>query len=189
MSKVRNKIFDLKKKNENLYFSSLNEITIYAFSKISNYNKEEWKKAIPEVINLFYNSLEKIYANTSQEIKNIYKDIANFDIKNVFDLTFNADGKTIEERITAYWVEVGKRIEDKEIPLVNIKEYLVHSYERILRTETNKIENLIKMKKKPLSASLLIIESGCEACEGGEFHPDEDVALPPYHPNCNCTFY
>ena len=44
MSRVREQIFELKKKNENNYVSSLTKIVKYAFSKMSNYNKEEWRK-------------------------------------------------------------------------------------------------------------------------------------------------
>lgn len=189
MSRVREQIFELKKKNENNYVSSLTKIVKYAFSKMSNYNKEEWRKSLPVVIDMFYESFEKIYLTTSKEIRNIYGKVQDFNVSNIFDLTFNADGKTIEERIGEYWNEVGKQLEQKQIPIANIKEFLIHNYERIIRTETNKIENFVKMNKKPQEAYVLIIESGCDACEGGEFPADEDVALPPYHPNCNCTFY
>lgn len=189
MSRVRKQIFELKKKNENNYVSSLTKIVKYAFSKMSNYNKEEWRKSLPVVIDMFYESFEKIYLTTSKEIRNIYGKVQDFNVSNIFDLTFNADGKTIEERIGEYWNEVGKQLEQKQIPIANIKEFLIHNYERIIRTETNKIENFVKMNKKPQEAYVLIIESGCDACEGGEFPADEDVALPPYHPNCNCTFY
>ena len=51
------------------------------------------------------------------------------------------------------------------------------------------VESKLKKIKKPNNASLLVIESGCELCEGGEFPPDEDVVLPPFHPYCNCTYY
>lgn len=189
MSRIRKQIFELKKKNENNYISSLTQIVKYAFSKMSNYSEEEWKKALPVVIDMFYKSFEKIYLTTSKEIKSIYGRVQDFNVSNIFDLTFNADGKTIEERIGEYWNEAGKKLEQKQIPIANIKEFLIHNYERIIRTETNKIENLVKMNKKPQEAYVLIIESGCDACEGGEFPADEDVALPPYHPNCNCTFY
>lgn len=189
MSRIRQQIFDLKKKNEINYISSLTQIVKYAFSKMSNYNEEEWKKSLPIVIDMFYKSFEKIYLTTSKEIKSIYGRVQDFDVSNIFDLTFNADGKTIEERISEYWNEAGKKLEQKQIPIANIKEFLIHNYERIIRTEANKIENLVKMNKKPQEAYVLIIESGCDACEGGEFPADEDVVLPPYHPNCNCTFY
>lgn len=189
MSRIREQIFELKKKNENNYISSLTQIVKYAFSKMSNYNKEEWKKSLPVVIDMFYKGFEEVYLTTSKEIRNIYGRVQDFNVSNIFDLTFNTDGKTIEERIGEYWNEVGKKLEQKQIPITNIKEFLIHNYERIIRTETNKIENLVKKNKKPQEAYVLIIESGCDACEGGEFPADEDVALPPYHPNCNCTFY
>jgi muramoyltetrapeptide carboxypeptidase len=51
------------------------------------------------------------------------------------------------------------------------------------------IENFVKAKQKPLEGYMLIIESGCDTCTGGEYPADEDVTLPPFHPNCNCTFY
>ena len=36
---------------------------------------------------------------------------------------------------------------------------------------------------------MLVIESGCDNCPGGEYPADEAVELPPYHPNCGCCYY
>jgi hypothetical protein len=72
MSRIREQIFELKKKNENNYVSSLTRIVKYSFSKMSNYNKEEWRKSLPVVIDMFYEGFEKIYLTTSKEIRNIY---------------------------------------------------------------------------------------------------------------------
>ena len=62
-------------------------------------------------------------------------------------------------------------------------------YDRILFTESRVVESKIKEFKKPTNASMHIVESGCDLCTGGEYPPDEDIQLPPFHPNCNCTHY
>ena len=62
-------------------------------------------------------------------------------------------------------------------------------YDRILFTESRVVESKLKKFKKPKNASMLIIESGCDLCEGGEYPPDEDIQLPPFHPYCNCIHY
>ena len=72
---------------------------------------------------------------------------------------------------------------------INVQNYLINMYDRILFTESRVVESKIKEFKKPINASMLIIESGCENCVGGEYPPDEDIQLPPFHPNCNCTHY
>ena len=62
-------------------------------------------------------------------------------------------------------------------------------YDRILFTESRVVESKVKKMKKPIDATLLVIESGCDLCQGGEYPPDADVELPPFHPYCNCTYY
>lgn len=189
MSKVRDQIFNLKKKNINNYQKSLEKIISYIYSLVSQYDRQKWNSSLSTVIDMFYESFEITYSTTKKEIKNIYTKVTDFNIENIFNLTFSEDGKTIEQRIEEYWNEAREMIESDQYSQQHIKTFLLYKYERIIRTETNKIENFVKSKQKPLEGYMLIIESGCDTCTGGEYPADEDVALPPFHPNCNCTFY
>lgn len=52
------------------------------------------------------------------------------------------------------------------------------------------MESAVKKLKKPNRPSMLIIEAGCgDLCQGGEYAADENVDLPPFHPNCQCIWY
>lgn len=135
----------------------------------------------------FLSSFTDTYNLLSKELKRIYKEVSDFTVNDLLDLTYKADGKTFKERFDYYWNEARDRL--KHSNSEEVKWWLGAKYERILRTETHVIESKIKDKEKPILASLIVIDSGCEECQGGEFAIDEDVALPPFHPNCQCNWW
>ena len=66
-------------------------------------------------------------------------------------------------------------------------------YSRLLNNEGRYLfTHLMEMKIKPV-ASILVIETGtCDDLCGewaGEYPAGEDVPLPPYHTNCQCSAY
>lgn len=148
-----------------------------------------WDKTYDKIEELFYEFLTKVYKNVNIHLKSIYRNLPELDIKNIFDLTYDIDGKHITERLKEYWSEAEKNLASNPDNLISVQNYLINMYDRILFTESRVVESKVKKMKKPIDATLLVIESGCDLCQGGEYPPDADVELPPFHPYCNCTYY
>lgn len=149
----------------------------------------DWDKTYDKIEELFYEFLTKVYKNVNIHLKSIYRNLPELDIKNIFDLTYDIDGKHITERLKEYWSEAEKNLASNPDNLISVQNYLINMYDRILFTESRVVESKVKKMKKPIDATLLVIESGCDLCQGGEYPPDADVELPPFHPYCNCTYY
>lgn len=149
----------------------------------------DWDKTYDKIEELFYEFLTKVYKNVNIHLKSIYRNLPELDIKNIFDLTYDIDGKHITERLKEYWGEAEKNLASNPDNLISVQNYLINMYDRILFTESRVVESKVKKMKKPIDATLLVIESGCDLCQGGEYPPDADVELPPFHPYCNCTYY
>ena len=166
----------------------LYEITKIILKASKDY-PNDWDKYYRQIEDLFYEFLVNIYNIVNNYLKTIYKKIPEFSIEDIYELTYNADGKTLTERLKEHWQEVGKHLKINNDDRINISNHLVNMYDRILFTESRIIESKLKKIKKPEEATVLVIESGCDKCEGGDYPPDEDILLPPYHPNCNCQWY
>lgn len=183
------KLEDLIDESKDKYFEKIINKSLKAVREYSNnFNIKLWDKAYKKIEDLFYESLTETYLITSKYIEKLYEEVEEFNIKNIFDLTYKEDGKTIQDRLSLIWEETRQDIL-KEKTYKEIRDNLVYKFERILNTETKNVENAVKKNKRPINATLLVIESGCDMCEGGEYPPDEDVNLPPYHPSCRCIFY
>ena len=184
-------------KSREIYFEKIVNVIL---TNVKNYNSNNWDKSLNTIVDLFYDSLTDTYSITSKYLKQIYKKLPDFSITNIFDLTYSKDGKTIEERLSEYWAEGKRRLSQRTFNkdddtlghvdnIDDVAEYLIKKYDRCHLTETRIIEAKLKENKKPLNAEMLVIESGCDICQGGEYAADENVDLPPYHPNCQCTYY
>lgn len=181
------KMKELRKDIDEILDEYLQKIVKIIIQAIKNY-PTGWNNYYKEIEDLFHEFLEKVYNLVINYLNQIYKDLPDFSVKDVFDLAYDIDGKKITERLREYWDEAASRIKNN-YDYINVQNYLINMYDRILFTESRVVESKIKEFKKPINASMLIIESGCEFCIGGEYPPDEDVQLPPFHPNCNCTHY
>ena len=166
----------------------LQKTTKVILSAIKSY-PNDWDKTYDKIEELFYEFLTKVYKNVNIHLKSIYRNLPELDIKNIFDLTYDIDGKHITERLKEYWGEAEKNLASNPDNLISVQNYLINMYDRILFTESRVVESKVKKMKKPIDATLLVIESGCDLCQGGEYPPDADVELPPFHPYCNCTYY
>lgn len=172
--------------------SELENIIKILFSWIAEGEKINTKDHRTTLINLFYNSLEEIYSEINVELGKIYKKVAPFNLKNITDLTFQADGKTLDERISKYLDD----LEEKRISgdfQDDMKNFGTNMYFRLLNNESRYLfTHLMEMKIKPV-ASLLVIETGiCDDLCGewnGEYPVGENIPLPPYHTNCQCSAY
>ena len=172
--------------------SELENIIKILFSWIAEGEKINTKDHRTTLINLFYNSLEEIYSEINVELGKIYKKVAPFNLKNITDLTFQVDGKTLDERISKYLDD----LEEKRISgdfQDDMKNFGTNMYFRLLNNENRYLfTHLMEMKIKPV-ASLLVIETGiCDDLCGewnGEYPAEENIPLPPYHTNCQCSAY
>lgn len=189
---TRQKIHKLREEIDLIREQDFEKIVSFILKALKEYqnNAMSWDNLYFEVEDLFYKSFEGVYKSMNIGLEGIYKQLKEFSVEDISDLTYHLDGKTIEERLKEYWDESKKRLDNKENP-EDVKTYLINKYDCILNTETRIIESRIKNYRKPLNAAMLIIEhsSGCPDCPGGEYAADENVDLPPFHPNCQCCYY
>lgn len=172
--------------------SELEEIIKIIFSWIANDEKINTKDHRENLINLFYNALGNLYSEINIQLGKIYKTVAPFNLKDITDLTFQEDGKTLDERITKYLDDLEEKRLSGDFP-DNLKNFGANMYSRLLNNEDKYLfTHLMEMKIKPV-ASILVIETGtCDDLCGewaGEYPVGEDIPLPPYHTNCQCSAY
>ena len=172
--------------------SELEAIIKIIFSWIANDEKINTEDHQADLIDLFYKALENLYSEINIELGKIYKKVAPFNLKNIIDLTFQEDGKTLDERIIKYLDDLEEKRLSGDLP-DNLKNFSVNMYSRLLNNESKYLfTHLMEMKIKPV-ASILVIEAG--ACDdlcsewSGEYPADEAIPLPPYHTNCQCSAY
>ena len=172
--------------------SELEAIIKIIFSWIANDEKINTEDHQADLIDLFYKALENLYSEINIELGKIYKKVAPFNLKNIIDLTFQEDGKTLDERIIKYLDDLEEKRLSGDLP-DNLKNFSVNMYSRLLNNESKYLfTHLMEMKIKPV-ASILVIEAGtCDDLCGewsGEYSADETIPLPPYHTNCQCSAY
>lgn len=150
-----------------------------------NYSEDKinYNDAVNNILDLFTDSLSETYLIVSQDLKTIYPMTKAFEPKDILDLTYHQDGKTLLDRIKDYLSSTKDKIS------------LINKFSMLLENETKIIKGLvIKMKISPV-ASILVIECNEGECNfgcdqyAGEYPADEQIPLPPYHPNCSCSFY
>ena len=162
------------------------------FSWIANDEKINTEDHQADLIDLFYKALENLYSEINIELGKIYTKVAPFNLQNIANLTFQEDGKTLDERITKYLDDLEEKRLSGDFP-ENLKNFGANMYSRLLNNEGRYLfTHLMEMKIKPV-ASILVIETGtCDDLCGewaGEYPAGEDVPLPPYHTNCQCSAY
>ena len=172
--------------------SELESIIKKIFSWITNDEKINTEEHKTILIDLCQNALENLYSEINIQLGKIYKTVAPFNLKDITDLTFQEDGKTLDERITKYLDDLEEKRLSGDFP-DNLKSFGANMYSRLLNNEGRYLfTHLMKMKIKPV-ASILVIETGtCDDLCGewnGEYPAGEDVPLPPYHTNCQCSAY
>ena len=172
--------------------SELEAIIKIIFSWIINDEKINTKEHQTILINLFYKALENLYSEINIELGKIYKKIAPFDLKNIIDLTFQEDGKTLDERIIKYLDDLEEKRLSGDL-LDDLKNFSVNMYSRLLNNESKYLfTHLMEMKIKPVAPILVIEAETCDDLCGewsGEYPADEAIPLPPYHTNCQCIAY
>lgn len=182
----------LRKKNNAIVDDYLKEILTEIIYAVNHYAEQKspskfWDAELQKILNQFYNCFTDIYANTSKELKNIFKDVENFQIKNIKDLTFKEDGKELDDRVTDYWNQVEENLNVKEVYNQFIKVWLYNKLANILETDAKVVEEQVKKHKKPIITpdQYLIAEVGGCNCPQCDIYPADDYPIPPFHPNCH----
>ena len=80
----------------------------------------DWDKTYDKIEELFYEFLTKVYKNVNIHLKSIYCNLPELDIKNIFDLTYDIDGKHITERLKEYWGEAEKNLASNPDNLISV---------------------------------------------------------------------
>lgn len=183
---LRKKIQNIKEDYYPIIFYSVSKAVVFYKN-----NKTLNNDYLQEIIELSWDFLTEIYKITSYELKQIYREVPDFTIESLQDFLYNKDGKSLEERIEAWYNTIPQYFENEsKNSQLNAIDGIYYHIELILNTEAQNIETAVKKNKVPTRASLLIIEAGCgDLCQGGEYAYDEDVDLPPFHPNCQCLWY
>ena len=145
--------------------------------------KDSFISSKENIVSIVYSSLERTYSAIVSSLKDIYSHLKDFDVQDIKSLTYQDDGKTIEDRVESYLKEARGMVST------------LYDFDLLLKNESRIIKRaIIKNRVKPI-ASILVIECEEEDCHfgcdhyAGEYPADEPIELPPYHPNCNCTYY
>lgn len=163
---------------------------IFKIAKKIVYERDPGQKKKEEIENLIEESFFNTYKTTSIEMKKIYKEVQDFIVEDIKDLTYKEDGKTYLERLDEYYEKVFMLLNNnisKEEILLDYRYNLM----RLLGTESRHIETAVKKNKKPVYAHFIMVSSGeCgSSCPGGVYESEEGVDLPPFHPNCGCIWW
>lgn len=194
-NKIRMSKDEVRKANKNISNSN-KKITEKSLEKISTIiNKKFGKTPFPqELEETFYDNLEKIFKNTTDMLYHIYPKAKDYKVKDLFSITYDEDGKTTEERMRKYWKDGEQRLRNSS-PIKIEKIRLLGLFKQLLENESAIVERVIKQEKVQPIAEYVCIEGGCacnsEKCNAyiGDWPADEDIPLPPYHPNCECSYF
>lgn len=151
-------------------------------------NKELFLAELEDTI---YESLTETYAITAKAVEEIYNIIftEKIDDDTLRNLTYSADGKTLNERLSNHY--------DDAIVRNDPTTYFYNRIVVIMDTETLYASNhVIHGKLKRRASYVEVINGNNEACwehpecehylKQGKIPIEELELLPPYHPECEC---
>ena len=147
-----------------------------------------WNEAADKIIDLIYELLERVYRLIFKFIKEVYpkaKIPNRIDIKS---LTWQKDGKTIEDRVRLYCAYACEILKvNKNIS--NLRDRLIHDFIRIIETEDIVIFNQILRKRVAEYYPYVQISNGsCECCGPREIELEKNVSeWPPFNQMCKCV--
>lgn len=146
-----------------------------------------WDEAEDKIINLIYELLERVYRLILVFIKGVYpkaKISKRIDIKS---LTWQEDGKTIEDRVKLYCDYAHEVLKiDKNISI--LRNRLIHNFIRIIETEDIVVLNQVLRRVAEDYPYVQISNGSCECCGPREIELVKNVSeWPPFHPMCKCV--
>lgn len=153
--------------------------------------KQDKELFLAELEDIIYESLTETYAITAKAVEEIYNIIfiEKIDDDTLRNLTYSADGKTLNDRLNNHY--------DNAIDRIDPTTYFYNRIVVIMDTETLYSSNhVIHGKLKRQASYIEVINANGDCCEE---HPDckywleqgkipieELIELPPYHPDCEC---
>lgn len=159
--------------------------------KTSKELEELFLQSKEQVLDLTFESLEQTYSYSCSMVKEMYNITSKpIDLK---DLTYNDDGKTLDERLLEYFQELNEYVLDyikNNEPIVwdTIKRSLHQRLLLVLDTETQTVKNkVIRLKVEGHCEFGEILSGECDSCPGsGGIYPIDELDIPPFHPECMC---
>ena len=104
-----------------------------------------WNKTEDKIIDLIYELLERVYRLILEFIKEVYPKVKISKRIDIKSLTWQKDGKTIEDRVRLYCAYACEVLRvNKNIS--NLRDRLIHDFIRIIETEDIVILNQILRK-------------------------------------------
>ena len=179
---IRNKRIEEIQNLYNKVFNNSDKYSeqIYKIIHSSNKTKNEKKQNIKDLI---WKSLEETISIVLKEAKQMYPNAFDENISlNIEDILYQEDKKLFPERIDE-WYE-----QDLSEERLTYQMLLIHNTETLWI-----IPRALKAKLTKSKIYIEIIYGGgpdndvnCMEYVDGEAHPEDEIELPPYHPNCSC---
>ena len=179
-------------KVEKTYEDKIASKIVSAIRKSQNADEKQlteiWDTVREKIIDLIYQMLEAIYSLIIKFVKDCYPEADASKKMDLKSLTWQKDGKTIEQRVKIYCdyaCEVLKMDND-----VDLRDRLLHNFIRIIETEDITILNQILLRRVAKAYPYASISNGsCECCDNnGDIKPVKDIdRWPPLHPMCACV--
>jgi hypothetical protein len=143
-----------------------------------------------KVEQILYDCFAEIYVLVQREAGTATEQILQVNWDNVL---YHGDGKTLQERLDSHY-EVYNNSEKNSTDRLILRDKLA----RIVRTEVKYITNTAMFYAIKNKAKFLVVHGedtgiDCDCFENWGTFPVEDfdatTMLPPFHPDCECSFY
>ena len=146
-----------------------------------------WDEAEDKIINLIYELLERVYRLILEFIKEVYPETKISKRIDIKSLTWQEDGKTIEDRVKLYCDYAHEVLKtDKNISI--LRNRLIHNFIRIIETEDIVVLNQVLRRVAEDYPYVQISNGSCECCGPREIELVKNVSeWPPFHPMCKCV--
>lgn len=150
------------------------------------YNARDRKK----VEQILYDCFAEIYVLVQKEAGADLKQILDV---NLDEILYHKDGKTLQDRLDSHYEIYNNSTKTLEDRLI-----LSNKLARIVRAEVKYITNTAMFYAIKDKAKFLVVHGedtgiDCDCSENWGTFPVEDfdatTMLPPFHPDCECSFY
>ena len=148
---------------------------------------------VSSIISVFNEAFEAAIAMTLRELKALNEMLPEEEVVNVVDIIYNADHKTLLDRVNPYVKETEQKLKNG-ISIEEAKMYLTNMLVRIIENEIRNIKKSLREKATPTAEIYIVDICGCEKdCDcyqhSGIWAADDDSHRPPFHVNCHCEDY
>lgn len=167
---------------------------IITFFKKKHPNENSWDELYKGIINLMYISFKQTCTFTVEQITDFYlvdaEGFDNFEDSDIDKYVYNEDNLTPKDRVRRLINKTRENFPKDEA----LKSIIEKKVLRILYNETltisHKLTKAIIRAGKKIEYAMIICGKGCdrECChqEDPYWAPIDELAEPPYHPNCTC---